>query len=431
MEAISPLAQALNEKISAPGNAVMPLLSKKGRSIYFPSQGILGQTAEAKNAAINATIGTAFEEDGSPLALECLEDMVEVPSTAFLYAPSFGLPALRLAWKAKLEEKNPSLARKAFSEPVVTNALTHALSVAAYLFIDEQESIIMPDMNWDNYDLIFGEGFGATNNIYTTFQDNGFNINGLEEKLAQPGDKKIVLLNFPNNPTGYTITEKEAQAIVHILVKAAGQGKNIVVLLDDAYFGLVYEEGIYRESLFGPLSDAHENILAVKLDGPTKEDYAWGFRVGFITFGIKNATPEQYKALEAKAAGVVRANISNSSRLSQELLLKAYHDERYNEQKEAKTMVLKNRYLKIKELLSAHPEYRQSFEPMPFNSGYFMCVRPLGGRGRGGQKTLLADFQTGVIVLSGLIRLAFSAVPIDKLDQLFANLHDAIKSLKK
>ncbi len=431
MSAISPLAQALNEQISASGNAVMQLLSKKGRSIYFPSQGILGQTAEAKGAAINATIGTAFEEDGSPLALECLEDMVDVSSTAFLYAPSFGLPALRQAWKSKLEEKNPSLARKAFSEPVVTNALTHALSIAAFLFLDEQESIIMPDMNWDNYDLIFGEGYGVTNSIYATFRNGGFNVAGLEEKLAEPGEKKVVLLNFPNNPTGYTVTEKEAETIVQTLTNAARQGKKIVVLLDDAYFGLVYEEGIARESLFAALADAHDNILAVKLDGPTKEDYVWGFRVGFITFGIKNATPEQYKALEAKAAGVVRANISNSSRLSQELLLKAYRDEHYNEQKEAKTMVLKNRYLKIKELLAAHPEYCQTFEPMPFNSGYFMCVRPLAVEAEAVRKMLLADFQTGVIVLSGLIRLAFSAVPIDKLDQLFANLHEAITRLKK
>jgi hypothetical protein len=38
------------------------------------------------------------------------------------------------------------------------------------------------------------------------------------------------------------------------------------------------------------LCDAHPNILAVKLDGPTKEDYVWGFRVGFLTFGIRDAT---------------------------------------------------------------------------------------------------------------------------------------------
>ena len=67
------------------------MLSERGKAIYFPSKGILGQTAEAKAAKINATIGTAFENDGSPLTLECMEALVNIPSDSFLYAPSFGL----------------------------------------------------------------------------------------------------------------------------------------------------------------------------------------------------------------------------------------------------------------------------------------------------------------------------------------------------
>ena len=37
------------------------------------------------------------------------------------------------------------------------------------------------------------------------------------------------------------------------------------------------------------LVDLHPNVLGIKLDGATKEDYVWGFRVGFITFGFKGA----------------------------------------------------------------------------------------------------------------------------------------------
>ena len=72
---------------------------------------------------------------------------------------------------------------------------------------------------------------------------------------------------------------------------AAQRGLKLVVLVDDAYFGLVYEAGVMRESLFALLCGLHPNLLAVKLDGPTKEDYVWGFRVGFLTYGIGHATP--------------------------------------------------------------------------------------------------------------------------------------------
>jgi len=239
-----------------------------------------------------------------------------------------------------------------------------------------------------------------------------------------------VLLNFPNNPTGYTPTEAEAKTLAEEIRKAAEAGNKVVVVLDDAYFGLVYEEGIAKESLFGLLVDLHPNVLGVKLDGATKEDYVWGFRVGFITFGFKGATAAQLKALENKAAGAVRGTISNAPCVSQSMLLKAYTSAEYSAQKRQKYEILAERVAKIRETLRAHSEYAQSFEVMPFNSGYFMCVKPIGVDCEELRKELIANYGTGVIVLVGLIRLAFSAVPTSLIESLFANLHAAIQKLR-
>ena len=68
---------------------------------------------------------------------------------------------------------------------------------------------------------------------------------------------------------------------------------------------------------------------------------------------------------------------------------------------------------------------------MPFNSGYFMCVKPIGVDVEELRKELIANYSTGVIVLVGLIRLAFSAVPTSMIEALFANLHDAIRKLRR
>ena len=51
--------------------------------------------------------------------------------------------------------------------------------------------------------------------------------------------------------------------------------------------GLVFRDGIYQESIFTLLADAHPGVLAVKIDGATKEDCVWGYRVGFLTYGFK------------------------------------------------------------------------------------------------------------------------------------------------
>jgi len=105
----NPLAEELNDDLRAGAPQIYSMLSDRGKAIYFPFKGILGQTAEAKNATINATIGTAFENDGSPLTLECMEALATVPSESFLYAPSFGLPKLREEWGKLLVIKNPGL----------------------------------------------------------------------------------------------------------------------------------------------------------------------------------------------------------------------------------------------------------------------------------------------------------------------------------
>ena len=368
------LARQLNRTL---GPAV-GFLSAEGRRMYFPYGGILGQGAEAKKCEINATIGMAFEEDGSPLVMDCFAKNVNLGRKAFLYAGSFGLPALREAWRSFQVRKNPSLKDKTFSNPVVTNALTHGLRVCAELFADKSDKVIVPDLFWDNYALIFGEAVGAKLDMFNTFRKGCFDVAAMKKALFGPGGKKILILNFPNNPTGYTATLEDAKKIVAAVRAAAVAGKKIVVVLDDAYFGLVYEKGVHEESLFAEFSDLHANVLAVKLDGTTKEDYVWGMRVGFITFAGKGLSPEQLKALEAKAAGNVRSSISNASSIGQHLSVAAFADPNYIRQKREKYAVLKNRYRVIRGLLKTHPEYAETFEPIPFNSGYFMCVKPKG-----------------------------------------------------
>lgn len=425
------LAESLNGDLQADGCPLFSMLSEKGRRAFFPSKGILGQSAEAKGRDINATIGVALEEDGTPLTLDCVMETLRLPKTALLYSPSSGVRELRETWRELEIRKNPSLAGKSFSLPVATHALTHGLTVSAQLFLDAEDAVILPDFYWDNYELVFREGTGASLATYPMFTEAGsFNTDGLAAHLREPGEKKVVLLNFPNNPTGYTATETDADAITAALLAAAQAGKHIVVLLDDAYFGLVYEQGVCRESLFARLCDLHENLLAVKLDGATKEDYVWGARVGFITFGAKGATAAHYRALEQKAAGVVRATVSNPTNIGQQILLKAFRNADYENQKREKYETLRRRYVKLREIFAANPSFADSFRVMPFNSGYFMCVKPIGVDPETVRQRLLSRYSTGVIVLSGLIRIAFSSVPLGKLERLFRNIDSAIRELR-
>ena len=130
---------------------------------------------------------------------------------------------------------------------------------------------------------------GGRVETFPSFDGQGFNVpaHARARLLAGPA-KLIVLLNFPNNPTGYMPTPAEVAAHrVAVLEAPAKAGKKLVVICDDAYFGLFYHIGgaSMTESLFGALTNLHPNMLAVKLDGATKELFVWGLRCGFITFG--------------------------------------------------------------------------------------------------------------------------------------------------
>ncbi len=424
---MNPQAEELNVVIKEKSSVVYELLSERGKNIFFPKKGILGQTAEAKGTKINATIGAAIEDDGTPMRLETIASKISLdPSLVFPYAPSFGRPDIRAKWKSMIYEKNPSLKDKELSVPVVTNALTHGISMAGYLFVNPGDEVIVPNLFWGNYNLTLTNAYDAGLIKFNLFKNDGFDLDSFETKLNEgPVGKKLLILNFPNNPSGYTPTEEETSGIISIIKAAAEKGNKIVAMTDDAYFGLVYENGISQESIFAALSDLHENVLAIKIDGATKEDYVWGFRVGFMTYGIKSGDSELYNALESKTAGAIRGNISNAANISQSLLLAAFNSGEYAEQKKTKYAIMKVRFAAVKDALE-NDKYRKYFTAFPFNSGYFMCVKLAEGLDGNKIRQILIDkYSIGVINLNNVLRIAYSAVASKNIPEMFEGIYNA------
>ncbi len=425
---MNPLAKELNDIITGVNEHIYSMLSEVGKELFFP-KGILSQSAEAKAKAkkhLNATIGMATE-NGKTMHLKSLTRMLSgvTPEEALTYAPSFGILPLRQKWHELQVKKNPSLSGRPISLPIVTNAITHGLSVVSDMWVDPGDPIILPDKLWGNYNLIFAVRRAAKMVTFPFFDNKGgFNLTAFEEcvKKESEGRKKIIiLLNFPNNPTGYTITDKEADAISEILSKKAASGTNIIVLCDDAYFGLFYEKETLKESIFSRLIGREPRLLALKLDAATKEDFVWGLRVGFITYGL-TATDDHakaYDALERKTAGAVRGSISNASHLSQELVLKAFDSPSYWDEKKEKFEILKERALEVKKVI-ADPKYKGAFEAYPFNSGYFMCLKILKTDAEKLRLHLLDKYGVGLISLGPTdLRVAFSSLEKDDIQTLF------------
>ncbi len=435
---IDPLAIDLNEVIRENAPHTYQALSGLGKELYFP-RGILTQTAEAKISAFryNATIGIATQ-DGKPIYLRSLRKYVKrlKPEETFPYAPTTGKMELRKLWREHQLEINPDLSSKSFSLPIVTNGLTHGLSIFADLFCDAGDVLLLPDKMWGNYRMIFGVRRGADIRTYPFFStQGGLDVEAFKDALLplKERNKVLVLFNFPNNPTGYSPYPQEAQALAEVVRNAAEEGANIVTCVDDAYTGLFYDEDLYRQSLFALLAASHPRVTAVKVDGPTKEDYVWGFRLGFITFSVSgNGDCEAvYEALESKVGGLIRGTISKSSTPSQSLLIRAFRSPGYREEKEEKFELLRARYLEIKRI-SENQRYADAFRPYPFNAGYFMCIRLLRANAEELRRHLLNEYGVGTISIGDRdLRIAYSCLEREQIKDLFDILYKAVKDIEK
>ena len=410
-------------------------LSEKGKRMFFP-KGIVAQSAEAGEKAkrYNATMGLATDH-GEPF---CLSDIYSqfVPgalrkSQIFSYAPGGGDKELRAVWKEEMVKKNPTLKGKLFSEPLVTGGLTHTISTIATLFVNEGDEIVCPDLFWDNYELIFSDLAGGSLKLFPSFSDGKFNVEGMKKSLMETKGKTArVILNFPNNPTGFSPSKEEAKAMVQALVDVANSGKNVMVISDDAYFGLFFEDGTEKESLFSYLVDAHENIFAIKGDAATKEEMVWGFRIGFITYGSKSFTPAHLDALSKKTLGAIRCPVSNCDRPGQSLLLKAIKEgKNYQKDKDYLFEVVSKRYRTLREALKKH-EDSKVLKPYPFNSGYFMAFDTLGHDAEELRTYLLDKYQVGTINIMGrTLRLAYCSVEIEGIMDLVDLVYNAAEEL--
>ncbi|MFP3043848.1 aminotransferase class I/II-fold pyridoxal phosphate-dependent enzyme [Treponema primitia] len=429
---MNPLAVELNTVLD--GSITGRLLSPLGHRLFFP-RGIIAQSNEAKQLAPakNATIGMAFH-NGQPLILSAISDSMPTLTAkeAVTYAPTAGVEDVRRAWKDSMAKKNPSMKPDEVTLPAAVPGITAGISYVADLFLDKTSTIIASDPCWDNYSLIFMERRGAKIRGVPFFGTGpGLDLAAIGAAIreeAKTGSVRIIF-NFPNNPAGYSPTKTEADALVNIIRETAQGGADVLVICDDAYFGLFYEDDISRESLFGRLASLHEKVLAVKIDGPTKEDYVWGLRVAFITFGSPGLKKEHQEALDKKLMGEIRSSVSCANTPAQYLILKVLSDPRTGGEKQAYYELLRDRYRAVRAFIAGNPAHPK-LSPMPFNSGYFMSFRCNGIDAEVLRKKLLADHGIGAIALGpGILRVAFAALEKEQVPEIYRIIYDTAEKL--
>jgi len=402
---IHPEAREGNDRLQALNPAVFEALSPLGRRAFSP-RGISFQAGQSRGCRINATVGQITDGAGNPLPLAPLAEHLAGldPRDAFLYAPVAGREPVRQAWHAKHVKEDPRM--EAVALPMVTSGICHALSMAAELFFSPGDTLILPDLYWDNYEQIFQTGLEGRFQGFP-FYDAGmaFNLEGLRAALAAAPGKAQVLLNFPSNPNGYSPTPEEQGAIARILAEAA-RSRPVVVYCDDAYHGLVYDPAAATRSLFFDLLGRSPNLIPLKCDGITKELSFFGGRVGFLSFGLER---DAAAILTDKCLGLMRSRIGSSNAVAQVLTELELADPRHEAEFERLRLLMAARWRALRAALARPSPHWKVF---PSNSGCFCLLELRPGLDADAvRQRLIREESVGVVSQGGrYLRIAFCSL---------------------
>ncbi|MHA1338493.1 MAG: aminotransferase class I/II-fold pyridoxal phosphate-dependent enzyme [Promethearchaeota archaeon] len=447
-------------------------LSDLGKSIFQPSGIFYWANRAKKEAEINGTIGIITGPENQlintdntnniPYYIPALKNFINKnPSQIVPYAPITGIPELRNHWKNWILEKYKNTTNSItkgreiadyLTLPVIVHGITFGIFLATKLFANPGESIISPNKRWGNYDSIITRHCEVNINSFENFVEKNnilkFNFEGLEESLNnsfKKFNKSVLILNFPNNPTGYVPTLDEAKRLTELLINVAEKNqKPLVVIIDDAYEGYVYNNNCIDGSLFYELVNSSKYVIPIKLDGASKEMLLYGGRIGAFTIGLHNSwfsseTRQQFlNELENKLQGMIRSSISNCNRIIQSLLIEMFDtgiDKIIAERKRI-IQILKERYELINNLLKKVAEETGKISIDPNAGGFFLLVNlKMSVSAPKFNEHLLKKYKTGLIPIEkkseniNALRIAYSSIDKKIIPKLVENIKLAIQDL--
>lgn len=337
-------------------------------------------------------------------------------------SPVLGLPEVRSRWRDWQRRGAP--AGVASSLPMVTLGLSHALSIVADLFAGPGRAVAVPQPFWGNYRQAFAERNGARLLAAPAYREGRFDPRAWAAALAElpAGEPALAILNIPSNPGGYSPDAGERGEMLASLV-AVAERRPLIVVCDDAYAGLVFEDGIASASPYWDLAGAHPNLLALKVDGATKEFSFFGGRLGFLTFPF---APESAaaRALERQVAGLVGATVGGPAAAPQAVLLQALRRPGIEREVEEVRALLAGRYRALRGALAGVDP--GLFQTLPFNSGCFALIELPEGFPVDLQRVrrhLLERWDTGLISIEPrYLRVAHCSVDATALPELVRRL---------
>ncbi len=186
------------------------------------------------------------------------------------YAPMPGVPELRQALSNKIKllynkEIHPD------NEITITAGATQALFTAITAFVNISDEVIVLEPAYDSYVPAIKINGGIP--VYIELSKPDFKIDWEEVKNKISPKTRMIIINTPNNPGGYVLSQKDMETLQEI-TKDTG----IIVLSDEVYEHIIFD-GLEHQSVM-KFDELYQRSIAVYSFGKTF--HATGWKTGYV-----------------------------------------------------------------------------------------------------------------------------------------------------
>ena len=200
-----------------------------------------------------------------------------------------------------------NLSYNPIDEIIVTVGGSEGIDIALRALVGPGDEVIVPEPSFVAYKGCTAFT-GATAKVLNLKAENEFKLTPKELEEAITPRTKVVIIPFPNNPTGAIMTREELAGIVEVL-----KDKNIIAISDEIYSELCYGEKHVSIASFPEMKDK-----TLVINGFTKSYAMTGWRLGYLCghptlieqmkkihqYAIMSSpTTAQYAAIEALKHG--------------------------------------------------------------------------------------------------------------------------------
>lgn len=291
----------------------MPKINPRATALSTPGIRIFSNQVQQMDDGINLTIGQPdfpTPDSVKAAAIQAIND------NHTGYSLNAGMVELRQAVAEFFENKYQ--APYSVDEVVITSGASEALDSTLRTLLVEGDEVIITAPAYPAYESLIELNGGVVK--YLDVSDSDF-IPSIDKLEALMTDRtKAILLNYPSNPTGASLGEKDIEAIVNFI-----EQKDVFLISDEIYSENVYEG---KHISFGSFDSIRDKTIIIH--GVSKSHSMTGWRIGYtlspkylsdeilkvhLSNSICATVPSQYAAIEALTGAMDYPKVMNEAYL--------------------------------------------------------------------------------------------------------------------